>query len=281
MSRTSALALFCGLAVAVAFDAEVISDLVTSSADEGRALTIKAEKFWQPVRDAAKHAVQAKKEVSMFDGMDSAIASLSDEHHHVRSLLLEALTRLKHADGIVSGQATQASELATEELASNTGSDAAGFSFLTGGQNFISLAIRRFVGGGSYSDRLAQQIQKRQSAVLSGFLRGASTSSGDVLKDCRLASKLAFDVLKYDIYNKGVPKTPAAAKDVAHRMIDVEGAVRCNFLSMITGTVNSITRDTTEKHDAPAATVTRATMAGLDDSLAAERSGYEQHITDI
>lgn len=256
------IVLLGGLTVATAFDGEIISDIMTSSADEGRALTIKNEQFWQPLRDAAQQAAQDGKRWSVFQEVDVTIASLTDEHSKVRTLLREAIVHLKRADDVVLAQASQSSEIANEELAMSSGADASTFSFLTGGQNFISQAIRRFIGGGAYSEKLGDQIQKRQAAVLPA-LRGASIVAGDVLTDCRLASKLAFDVLKYDIYNSGVPKTPQSVKDAANHIVDAAGKTRHHFMQLIMGTVSSITRDTSEKHDDPAATVTRATTVDL------------------
>jgi len=100
-------------------------------------------------------------------------------------------------------------------------------------------------------------------------LRGAADSAGNVLMDTRLASKLSFDVLKYDIYNKGVPKTPQAVKDLAYKLVDAASDTRRRFTSFITQAVTSITQDTLGKHDSAASTATslqlRAAMAGSDD----------------
>jgi len=278
----SVLVFISGLALASAFDSEIISDLVTTSADEGRALSIKAEQFWQPVRDAADDAAKADKQLSVFAAVDAAIAGLDDEHEHVRGLLRESIAHLRQADAAVVAQGTQASELANEQLSVGSGSDGTAFSFLTGGQNFLTRAIGRFVGR-KYSDQLGHQVQDRQAAVLPA-LRGAASVTGGVLEDSRLATKIAFDVLKYDLYNRGVPKTPQAAKDAADQIIDASGKTRKRFMNLLMGTVDSIVKDTTGKHENPSATVTHAMVAGLDeppgDTSTSMRSYHEDHSAD-
>jgi len=272
-----------GLALASAFDSEIISDLVTSSADEGRALSIKAEQFWQPVRDAADDAARADKHFSLFAAVDAAIAGLDEEHEHVRGLLRDSITHLRQANAAVVAQGAQASELANEQLTVGSGSDGPAFSFLSGGQNFLSRAIGRFVGR-RYADQLGHQVQDRQAAVLPA-LQGVSSVTGDVLKDCRMATKIAFDVLKYDIYNRGVPKTPQAAKDAADKIIDASGKVRKRFMNLLMGTVDSIVKDTTGKHENPSATVTNAMVAGFDeppvDTSTSTGSHHHDHSADL
>jgi len=272
-----------GLALAGAFDSEIISDLVTSSADEGRAMSIKAEQFWQPVRDAADDAAKADKQFSEFAALDAAIAGLDEEHEHVRGLLRESITHLRQADAAVVAQGTQTSELANEQITVGSRSDGPAFSFLSGGQNFLSRAVGRFVGG-HYADQLGNQVQDRQAAVLPA-LQGVSSVTGDVLKDCRMATQIAFDVLKYDIYNRGVPKTPQAAKDAADKIIDASGKTRKRFMNLLMGTVDSIVKDTTGKQENPSATVTNAMVAGLDeppvDTSTSTGSHHRDHSADL
>merc|ERR1719433_1811610 len=188
------------------------SDLFTTTED--RALDTKAEQFWQSVLTAAQ---------------DSGMETLPPENTYVREALNEALMRLKRADDVVLKQAMESSQLATAKLASPVGST--GMSFFLGGQNF--------------SDRLIEHIGQRQADILPS-LRVAASSAGNVLTDCRLASARSFDVLKYDIYEKDVPKTPETAKDLANRLIDAIGKRRQHFTGFITRMAESITRDIRE-----------------------------------
>merc|ERR1740117_332913 len=197
--------------------------------------------------------------LSVYSEVEAAIAGLPTENQHVRDLLSEALMRLKRADEKVFLQAVESNKVAFEQLYNGPGKAEGVFSFLSGGQNFLSQALKRFVGGGRYSEKLVKHISTRQGDILPA-LRGASTVAGDVLKDCRLSSKLSFDVMKYDLYNKGVPKTPKEAKTAADRMVAASGKTRKHFMSGIMAAVGSITRDVVGKSDEPAATVTRSLL---------------------
>lgn len=255
-----------------AFESEIISDLTTSADDERRALELKAEQFWSPILQAAQES-QLDQHLEVYADAEAALAALPAENDHVRGLLTEALTRLKQADEKLMLQGVEASELASEKLAEGPGGDrSSSFSFLTGGQNFLSQALQRFVGGaglsssGHYSQRLVTHIQHRQDDILPA-LRGAASSVGDVLTNCRLASKLSFDVLKYDIYTKGVPKTPEAAKKAAHKLVDASGETRHRFMQGVMSAVGSITKDVQERNSNPSATVTKSLLAGLPQDL--------------
>eukprot|EP00928_Gymnodinium_smaydae_P078935 TRINITY_DN62988_c0_g1_i1.p1 TRINITY_DN62988_c0_g1~~TRINITY_DN62988_c0_g1_i1.p1 ORF type:complete len:293 (+),score=88.12 TRINITY_DN62988_c0_g1_i1:91-969(+) len=258
--RVVALVLFSSIARTSAwdFDSDVISDLATPAADEGRALAIKAEKFWHPVLKAAEE-VKLEEHLATYDDVENVIAELPAQNDHVRSLLVDALTRLKRADEKVLANAVLSADTASEGL---TAKDQSGdmFSFLRGGQNFLALAVQRFVGGGRYSERLVKHIAQRQGEILPA-LQSAADAAGDVLTDCRLTSKLGFDVLKYDIYDSKAPKTPESAKKVAHQLIDASTQTRRSFMSVVLGAVGSITRDVEQKHDSPSATVTQTLLA--------------------
>lgn len=265
--RMSKMALLAG-AVAfqpvVAFDVEIISDLTTSAGDEKRALELKSQQFWQPVLDNAEATkmTSAYKHLSIYEEVEAAIAELPAENSHVKQLLNDALTRVKRSDEKVFNQAMDSAEVASQQLLDGPAKEDA-FSFLTGGQNYFTQAIRRFVGFGQYSETLGKQVRRRQADV-TPMLRGAATVATNVLVDTREASKLGFDVLKYDIYTKGVPKTPEAAKKAAHKLIDAAAETRHNFMQGITDTANGIARDSNERDVAPAATVTNSLAQSLD-----------------
>jgi hypothetical protein len=250
-----------GLTLTGAFESDIISDLVTSGTDERRALEVKAEEFWQPILDVG-HDAHADEHLEVYAAVQAAIAELPGENQHVRDLLSEGLMRLKRADERVFLQAVESNRVASEQLYNGPGRFESAFSFLTGGQNFLSAAIKRFVGGGRYSEKLLRDISSRQGDILPG-LRGVSSASGDVLTDCRLSSKLGFDVMKYDIYNKGVPKTPKVARDAADRLVSAAGETRKRFMLGITASVGSITRDVEGKSDDASSTVTTSLLSSM------------------
>jgi hypothetical protein len=238
-------------------NAEIISDIITSSLDENRALEIKADQFWLSVLQVAED-MKMDEHVALYQDVEMVVGELPAENVQVRQLLLEALARLRSADELVLVQAAQASELASDRLAAPTG-DGGLFSFLTGGQNFLSIALRRFVDGSSYSSRLVHHVEQRLADVLP-VLRGTATITGNVLSDCRLASQHSFDVLKYDIYNRGVPTTPGTAKSVAYRLVDAAGQTRHQFTRFISETVTHISEDTERKHEHASVTVLQSSF---------------------
>jgi len=238
--------------------ADIISDITTSETDETSALQIKVEQFWSPVLNAAKD-LQMEKHWELYTDAEAIIAGLPAENDYVRQALREALDHLKKADAVILKQAMESSKVASEKLEAPCDSGSYGFSFLTGGQNFLKAALGRFIDGGRYSEKLVKQVDQRQADILP-LLRGASSVTGNLLSDCRLASKRGFDVRKYDIYNRGVPKTPENAKDLANRIIDASGETRHQFTSSITSMVKGITRDVQEKQEDAATTVVRASV---------------------
>lgn len=238
--------------------ADIISDITTSETDETSALQIKVEQFWSPVLNAAKD-LQMEKHWELYTDAEAIIAGLPAENDYVRQALREALDHLKKADAVILKQAMESSKVASEKMEAPCDSGSYGFSFLTGGQNFLKAALGRFIDGGRYSEKLVKQVDQRQADILP-LLRGASSVTGNLLSDCRLASKRGFDVRKYDIYNRGVPKTPENAKDLANRIIDASGETRHQFTSSITSMVKGITRDVQEKQEDAATTVVRASV---------------------
>lgn len=254
-----------------AFESEIISDIVTASTDEGRALEIKNQQFWQPVLDSAEKAkmTSAYTHLSVYEEVESAMSELPDQNDHVRGLLSEALIRLKRADQHVFQQAVESSEVADQQLMAGPGTSNT-FSFITGGQNYFAQAIRNFVGGGRYSQRIGHQVGQRQAEV-TPMLRGAASVTTNVLQDCREGSKLSFDVVKYDIYMTGVVKTPEIASEAAYKLIDAFGDTRHIFLKGITDTVNSIARDSEQKDADPSAIVTKSLAFGLDPVVTEQR----------
>ncbi|CAK0871814.1 unnamed protein product [Prorocentrum cordatum] len=299
-----ALLVLAAFAAPLAEGGEVISDLVSPSADARRARTIKAEAFWTPLLKAAE-GTNLSGHLLLFEDAEGVIADLPAGE--VRDALAESLQRLQDADQLVLAQAAGSWQSAMEcrsaavlealgepwplearldpprgakDTAERGGSGLAhlrplsppgrpaaqdglrspeaeaAFSFARGGQDFLRNLVRRFVDGGDYPERLRADVGKRQGEVLPA-LRGAAASAGDVLTNTRLASKRAFDALKYNIYVSRTPKTPEAATDVANRLVDAAGETRKHFMSGITAMVNGITQDVQGQHDDAGATVAR------------------------
>jgi len=265
--RMSKIAVFTSAVVlqhATAYDVEIISDLTTSTNDEKKALDLKSQQFWQPLLDNAEATkmTSAYKHLSVYEEVEGVINELPTENVEVKHMLEDALTRVRRSDEKVFNEAMDTAEVASKQLLDGPPQEDA-FSFLTGGQNYFTQAIRRFVGFGKYSETLGTQVRRRQADV-TPMLRGAASVAGNVLVDTREASKLGFDVLKYDIYTKGVPKTPEAAKKAAHKLIDAASETRHNFMQGITDAANGIARDSNEKDIAPAAAVTNSLTLSLN-----------------
>ncbi|CAK0871812.1 unnamed protein product [Prorocentrum cordatum] len=264
-----ALLVLAAFAAPLAEGGEVISDLVSPSADARRARTIKAEAFWTPLLKAAE-GTNLSGHLLLFEDAEGVIADLPAGE--VRDALAESLQRLQDADQLVLAQAAGSWQSAMEcrsaavlealgepwplEDGLRSPEAEAAFSFARGGQDFLRNLVRRFVDGGDYPERLRADVGKRQGEVLPA-LRGAAASAGDVLTNTRLASKRAFDALKYNIYVSRTPKTPEAATDVANRLVDAAGETRKHFMSGITAMVNGITQDVQGQHDDAGATVAR------------------------
>jgi len=247
----------CAFESVVAFDSDIISDVTTSAVDENRALSIKAEQFWGPVEQAAKASV-VHGHAELYDDVERVVASLTPANAHVSVALKNALSKLRQADVTLATQATRASQVAEETLANPAGWES-GFSFLTGGQNFISLAIRHFTGR-KYQDRLQEHIQTRQATILPVM---QDASQGNVMRDCRAASDASFEVLKYDLYNNGVARTPPAVKKLAHRLIDAIAETRHKYTKLVKDSASGIAQDSKGEHDQPTATVTRSLIEGM------------------
>merc|ERR1719491_436866 len=88
-----------------------------------------------------------------------------------------------------------------------------------------------------------KKMQQRTAAMLPR-LRGAAKATGDVLTDTRQATQRGFDVLKYDLYQKGAPKTPEAAKNVAQRIVKAAMEDREKIIHPIINASGDMTSDT-------------------------------------
>mmetsp|Transcript_37739 Transcript_37739/g.108786 ORF Transcript_37739/g.108786 Transcript_37739/m.108786 type:complete len:280 (-) Transcript_37739:105-944(-) len=245
------------LCFAEGFGTEVISDITSPASDEGRALDLKNEQFWRPILQASEVVEDLQRHRALYADAEAAIAGLSADNLYVRKALGEALERLRRADAAVLAQAGQQGELAAEKLSALPGEG--GSSALAGGQGILALALKRLSDVHGYFSKLRGNVQDRQADVLPA-LRSAAASTGGVLEDSRAASKYSFEVLKYDIYQKGVAKTPEAAKRAAERIVDASAETRRRFLKLVLSAVGSVARDAEQERQQPAAVVTRSLL---------------------
>jgi len=246
------------LEVGLAFESDIISDLTGPSADEGRALNVKMEQFWGPVKEAAAGSHEGE-HAALYDEATSVISRLPAENAAVRDALVEAVASLRKADAVLSAQAAQTSDLASEQMVMSPRSAESVFSFLTGGQSFLSSAVDHFVGS-TYEKKLNKDVEQRQADVLPA-LQKAAASLGDVLEHCRTVSNRCFDVMKYDLYTEDAPKTPAEAKALANRLVDASAATRKSYMALVLEPVRALARDVEGLHEHPSATVTRSLIA--------------------
>jgi len=229
--------------------------------DDARALDIKSEDFWQPVQKAAE-AVETNKHAGLYKDAAKVLAELPANNSYVHDALQEAVAELQHADALTEQQASD-TLMATEHITVPEKH----LPPLTGADNVLSLMMmvaRRWLGI-TYKERLHQQVEQRQAEIMPS-LRGANRVTGDVLKDTRLASNRAFDVLKYDLYERSAPKTPEAAKAIAHRVIDAVRETRHSFFEPLVSSVDGLARDARGENEASSVTVDEA-LAGSETSI--------------
>jgi hypothetical protein len=242
--------------------AEIISDLSISAADESQARNIKKEKFWTSMvattegNHVAEHLKLAK------EAEDLALWHLEDKYSYVQQKLVEAAKRLREANEALQAQSSSTNDVAEQKINEDANSGWSwsftwehGLSY----SNAFSNARAKLVGDGEYSQSVAKDVADRQADV-EPVLRSAANKLGDVLTNCRKTSSLSFDILKYDIYNKGVPKTPADVKAICDRLIEAARITRQEFMGVTMGPVHSLVGDTQSKTERPTATVVRAEM---------------------
>lgn len=259
MLAVTNLAVLLLVRISLPAEAEIISDITTSETDEFSALQLKVEQFWTPVLNAAQE-VKMDIHVELYAEVEAVLQGLPAETTYVRTALSKALDHLKKADEVLFEHALKSTNVAKDKLGEPCDMSSTPFSFLTGGQNFLKTALKRFISGGTYSEKLVEHVGKRQADILP-VLRGAAFNAGNILSDCRLASKWSFDVRKYDIYNDDVPETPEDAKLVADRIIDASSETRHHFTKSITDMVTGISRDVREKHQDASVTMTHASVS--------------------
>lgn len=190
------------------------------------------DQFWQSMRDSAAR-MHLPEHLKLCADVDVVILNLPTENEYVQAALSESVLRLRRVNSALLAEAVNWVQLAEGK----TEDDWA----LNHGEVFLS-ALSHGRDENAFAGLLTLEVAKRQVDALP-ILQGTAGMITNVLEDVRLISKRAFDVLKYDIYNQGVPKTPEDAKCVAHRLVDAAGQTRHQFTSTICTVVGSIADD--------------------------------------
>lgn len=261
--------------VAAIMTAEVLSDFAAASTDETRALELKADEFWGSILAAAKKANMAE-HAQIYKDSEKALLELSGAPHaEVKRALTDAISHLRHADGLVLMQAIQSAKLASSELhkpveGSPHVAAQVAFSFSSGGQmqSIFKERLRRFASVGTYPEHLVELVEQRQTEMLP-LLQGELAITGDVLKDCHEAAQSSFEVLKYDNYRRlrGAPKTPTSAKAVANRIVKASKETRSRFTEFLMDTVWNVAHDALGKRNGTHAIVMKPSISAHDNLL--------------
>lgn len=217
--------------------AETITDLTLPEDFQERQLKKRHDRFWQVIESA----VDTEDYVEAAEGL---AACLDDVPEGPTKPILEQSIQHLHAAAL--GAAAQNGRaFSVADAAMQGGSQAQP----KGPTDFFQRLYSSFVAEDQkdFPDKFRGQVQERQKRV-SEILKGSVGSN--VLQDTRLASKLAFDVLKYDIYkgrpagsDPDCPKTSEAAKEIANKVIDLHAKVRKSFLGVITTAANQLAQD--------------------------------------
>mmetsp|Transcript_125589 Transcript_125589/g.298219 ORF Transcript_125589/g.298219 Transcript_125589/m.298219 type:complete len:275 (-) Transcript_125589:115-939(-) len=243
--RCAVAMLFLGLTSA----SEVISDLVAPEADQQRALRLREESFWTALAKVAED-MRLLRHAQLYEEVEQALPRFAADHP-VAQALSESLQRLKRADAAVLAQGLRSSQLISDALAT-PGELPGGLSWLANGPSWLGKALASLVEGREYQDRLGEEVQQRQQALLPA-LQSAASVTADVLKETRLSSSRAFDALKYDIYTQGAAKTPEPAKRAANALVEAASETRRCFTQFISSMAKSLAEDV-QSRSVPAAT---------------------------
>lgn len=211
--------------------AELYTDLTLSEEFQQTALAKRHEHFWNVVEESAGNHEYA-------EAAEALQACLSEiRESAVTKILAEALAHLEMAAGGTSAQNSRASEVAEAALENGPG-----YSPVRSPSDFFAKLYGTFIAEEKqgYQAKLRGQVEERQKRSAE-ILKGSIAS--DVLTHTRLASKLAFDALKYDIYQKNVPKTPEEAKAIANKIVELQTAIRKNYLGVVTAIAGQLVED--------------------------------------
>jgi hypothetical protein len=219
------------LALHMIVAAEIFSDLTVAEDFQDRALAKRHSHFWNVVESAAAQNQYEEAVAGLYACLDDV------PECQVKKILEEALSHLDIAARQQGGQRSGAARVADQAL-----SDGPTATMVTGPSDFFAKLYGAFVAEErkSYQEKLRGQVMERQKRVTQ-ILKDSQRA--DVLTSTRLATKLAFDAQKYDIYNRGVPKTTAEAKAIADKIVELSGKLRKAYLGVVTAIANQITED--------------------------------------
>lgn len=222
--------MFTALSLLTLVVAETISDLTLPEDFQERQLKKRHDRFWQVI----EAAVDTEDYVEAAEGLAACLDDVPDGP--TKPILEQSIQHLHAAALGAAAQNGRATSVAEAEM--KGGSQAQP----KGPTDFFQRLYASFVAEDQkdFPDKFRGQVQERQQRV-SQILKGSVGSN--VLQDTRLASKLSFDVLKYDIYNSKAPKTSEQAKEIANKVIDLHAKVRKSFLGVITTAANQIAND--------------------------------------
>jgi len=211
--------------------AEIFSDLTVAEDFQERTLAKRHSHFWTLVESAAEQGEYAEAIAGLYACLDDLPES------HVKTILAEALSHLDAAERQQRGQRSGAAKVAEQAL-----SDGPTATSVTGPTDFFAKLYGAFVAEErkTYQEKLRGQVAERQKRVTQ-ILKDSQRA--DVLTSTRMASKLAFDALKYDLYTKNAPKTPEEAKAIADKIVALSGKLRKAYLGVVTAVANQITED--------------------------------------
>lgn len=196
-------------------------------------LKVRKDGFWQALINATPR--QVPEQFCLCSRARNVVASIPEENHAVKSLLAECVDHLQSATNVLLAQSIRSIQIAEGNL-SDPGLCSSD----------LPAMVQRLKGDDGYPKQLVLDMNCRQEKILPVL---HETKAGNVLEDCRLASRRGFDVLKYDIYNRGVPKTPANAKEMAQELIDAAGNTRRQFTSFVTELALGLASDARDASD--------------------------------
>lgn len=249
--------------------AEIYSDIMISDDFQTKALTSRHEQFWAAIEKSAA----AGDYVDAAQGLFECVQELPDwGDDKVKELLNEAITHLYQAAQQVSKQSDAARDVALTAMDD-------GPSGKVKDRGFFATLYSKFVAdsrqgaSGEHDASLRGQVADRQRRVAS-FLKGSAKM--DVLTHTRLASKQAFLAQKWDLYAgygiagyspTKVPKTPAAAKAIGDKIVELQAEVRRSFLGVITTTALELAADASGSLGRPVLALPEANLRVSDEAL--------------
>jgi len=187
-------------------------------------------KFWEKIHTALENSDIHRYE-KILRRAEDYVPKIPDENHHVYELIEGAITRLRQSQAYLARNVLKECGLTSsqENILFN---------------NSIALmdSIRNLAWGKMPQFNMFNGDGKTKHEERMGkMLRLLKVHSDTgILTDLRESNKMNFDVVKYDIYNRGVPKTPKELNDIAYELVDLGTDMRRAYLGRITNFANAI-----------------------------------------